>query len=788
MSGPLTGVNILDVGTAGVGPWAVTLLGYLGANIVKLEGPAGDFHLGTPGAPGMMKDLFPIYTIAQLNKLTAAVDLKDPKSSDALERLIRQADIVSDNLRPGAIDRMGVGYERIRRLNPAIISASSPAWGEEGPMRNVAGLDPQVQMLSGFASLNGELEGRPERLRYPHLDFNASCFFAASMLLALVARERTGQSQRVTSGHLGSNITLLINAIGEYLATGIAPAPNGSASTATAPHQLFRCRDGLQLAVGVESDEQWARFCTALGHTDWLEDTRFASNRSRVKHREELATLIQAEFGRFNSRWWVILLEEARVPHSHVYDFDTMLRFNQQILENEYLVQVDVPHQGKMYLGGLPWEFEKTSLVQNRFPPPAPGQYTDQVMRTGFGTDGAFRPGSASQSNGAATRPLEGLRVIEATQGVAGPFAGLLLAEAGADVIKVEASEGDYARRFAPEGPTNGDSAAFAQLNRNKKGITINLASEAGQAALRELVRGADVFLEDWGPGVADGLGFGYDTLSRENPSLVYYALSAHGEKGPLRDLPTSELAMQAWTEFVRNVGQPQQPQRVGAEVANIGTGVLGFVGILAAIYHKLRTGDGQRVSASMLGTVMCLRTAQWSEYSRPDSWGGMYCDNTVLPPQYGYETKDAPIFFMMNFRTRDNSQEYYGLLKRLGMYEDVKDNPHFRIDGEVPLGGGPFAEEVRHVWERYLSKFTAEEAVEIINAHGGMAAELLRVDQLFDHPQIKTLRLLDHDSLGNGYVRAPWLGSWEHPAIVPAPALAQDTDEILSVVKATST
>ena len=779
MSGPLKDVNILDVGTAGVGPWAVTLLGYLGANIVKLEGPAGDFHLGVPGAPGMMKDLFPIYTIAQLNKWTAAINLKDPTTNEALERLISQADLVSDNLRPGAIDRMGVGYERIRSLNPTIISASSPAWGEEGPMRNVAGLDTQVQMLCGFASLNGEEGGRPERLRYPHLDFNASCFFAASMLLALVARERTGRGQRVTASHLGSNVTLLITRIAEYLATGVTPGPTGSASTATAPHQLFRCRDGRQLAIGVETEEQWRRFCAALDKSDWLKDPRFTTNRSRVAHREELAALVQAELERFNSRWWVILLEEAKVPHSHVYDFDTMLRFNRQVLENEYLVEVDVPHQGRMYLGGPPWEFEKMPLVQNRFPPPAPGQYTEQVVRTGFGSDGAFAGRRAPETDGAAMRPLEGLRVIEATQGVAGPFAGLLLAEAGAEVIKVEPPGGDYARQFAPAWVGSEDSAVFAQLNRNKKGVTLDLGSESGRGALRELVRGADIFLEDWGPGVAEGLGLGYESLGKENPHLVHYALSAHGEEGPFRDLPTCELAIQAWTENVRNVGQPGQPLRIGADIANIGTGVLGFVGILAALYYRLRTGEGQRVSASLLAAMMCLRTAQWSEYSRPDSWGGMYCDNTVLPPQYGYQTKDAPIFFMMNFRTRDNSEQYYGLLKRLGMYEDVKNDPHFIVEGEVPLGGGPFAEEVRHVWDRYLSKFTAEEAVDLINTHGGMAAELRRVDELFDHPQIKTLKLLDHDAEGNGYVRAPWLGPWEHPTIVAAPRLDQDTKQL---------
>ena len=778
MSGPLEGVNILDVGTAGVGPWAATLLGYLGANVIKIEGPAGDRHVGALGAGGVMNGIPTVYTIAQLNKWTSSLDLKDPQYKESVDRLIQQADVVMDNLRPGVVDRLGFGYEAIRRQNPAIVSASSPAWGDQGPMSDVPGLDPEVQVFCGFASMNGELGGPPEMLRYPLLDFNASCFFASSILLALIGRERTGSSARVTCSHLGSNIALLVTRIAEFLATGVAPGPMGSACSSAAPHQYFRCSEGHYLAVGVETDEQWHRFCTALGKTDWLEDPRFTTNRLRVEHEVELGTIIQAEFGRFASRWWVILLEEAAIPHSYVYDFDSMLRFNQQIVENEYLVQVDVPHQGRMYLGGLPWVFERTPLIQNRFPPPAPGQYTDQVVRSGFGTLGAFVARPASASNDTSTLPLAGLKVIEVCQGVAGPLVGLLLAEAGAEVVKVEPPQGDFARRLAPRSTSSDDSAIFDQLNRNKRSITLDLSSESDRAALRGLASTADVFLEDWGPGMAEGLGLGCDMLSKSNPKLVYFALSGHGEKGPLRDTPACELSIQAWTGYSKQLGRLDQPPlRVGADIVGIGTGVMGFLGILAAIHHFLRKGSGQRVSSSMLGTAMCLRTAQWAAYSRPRDWSGVYCLNTLLPPQHGYQTKDRPIYWSLN---NASEEQYLALLDRLGMLESVIEDPRFANGGRDSIGAGMYAHEVQDIWDHHLSKFSYQEALDIIHANGGMGAELLRLDELFHHPQVKTLELLENDKDGNAYLRAPWKSEWKRAPTVPPPRLGQHSDELL--------
>ncbi len=772
MTGPLQDVNVLDLGVVGVGPWGATLLGLLGASVIKVEPPAGD---RIRQQPPLQSGLATTYSVVNLTKRGSVIDLKDPTNRASVERLLEQADVVMDNVRPAVLQRLGLHWDAVRQANPSVVSVSSSAWGDQGPLQDLPGLDYHMQMMSGCTSINGSPGDPGQMLRFPHLDFSTSSFLAASVLLGLLARERTGKGQRVSTTHFGSSIFLLMTRFAEYFVTSVPPSPQGSAAAATAPHRAFRCADGRFLLVGVESDEQFGRFCRAVERDELANDPRFATNRLRVQHRETLDEILEALFQSRPSRWWTYRLEDERVPCTNVKDFE-QLRFHQQVLENEFLKTIDPPTQKPLLTGNVPWDFSKTKTALR--PPPAPDRDTSKVLRDGFGRPAGGVAGAAAGAED--EPPLTGLRVVDASQGYAGPFVGLLLAEAGAHVVKVEPPGGDYARGFAPVTDA-GHAAAFAALNRNKESIELDLETVEGRKAFERLAGSADIVIEDWGPGVADGRGLGYEPLSRNRPGLVFCSISAFGDKGPYRDQPMSELVGQGWTGYPLNLGSPgDPPERFGPDIVGIGTGVMSFLGILAALYDKQRRGgQGQRIGISALGTMMFFRSAVWAAMTNPDRWeGDDYCNSEIKGRWFGYRAKDRPIYFNLNNCTEE---QYLDLLEKLGMLEEALADHRFGDAGREAVGLGQYAREVHGIWEKYFSTWPAAELADMINDHAGAAVPMQRLNEVFEHPQAKTLGLLDRDAAGHQYVRAPWRGSWTPPAITKPPECGEHTGDVLA-------
>src|SRR5262245_30809289 len=199
------------------------------------------------------------------------------------------------------------------------------------------------------------------------------------------------------------------------------------------------------------------------------------------------------------------------------------------------------------------------------------------------------------------TLALEGMRVLEITQVMSGPFCGLLLADMGADVIKVEKPQGDDSRRMVP--PTiNAESAPFMAINRNKRGIALDLKTGQGKEVFRQLAARADVLIENFRPGTMDGLGLGYDALSADNSSLIYCSISGFGQTGPYRDRGGFDLVAQAMSGMISITGNSDGPPvKVGVPIADLNAGIYACYAILAAYIHRLKTGEGQRIDTSLL-------------------------------------------------------------------------------------------------------------------------------------------------------------------------------------------
>src|SRR6266849_4021873 len=376
---------------------------------------------------------------------------------------------------------------------------------------------------------------------------------------------------------------------------------------------------------------------------------------------------------------------------------------------------------------------------------------------------------------------LSGFTIIDVTQGLCGPFGSMRLCDAGAEIIKIEPFFGDCARVMGP--PFVGDeSAVFLSLNRNKKSLALDMHKAEGQDIVRRLVAQADVLLEDLGPGEAEKLGLGDGDLRKLNPKLVYCAISAFGEEGPLRTLPGAELVIQAMADYTNSLGRiGEPPVRLGTDVASLNTGIFASQAVTAALFHRARGGQGQRVAVSMLGTLLHMRGIMWTAMTDPDDWYGFHLDSYTKPPDYGYKTKTGQVFFGLR---RGSSEDWDRLMISLGLEEYIND-PRFAGFGREATSIGRYAAEVKPVWEQAFKDMSNEEVVRLVHEFSGDAVPFMDYSALFAQPQVQELNVvqdIDHPTAGTFKTIGPVWRFSDTAAKVqsPPPTLGQHTEEIL--------
>lgn len=378
MPGPLDGIRVFDLTMAQVGPWSTQNLGALGADVMHIEqGGVDESGLGGAQTIMSMRGMSPLYIGWNMNKRGLFLDLKSQDGQEFAHRLLATCDVFVNNMRPGVPDRLGVGYEAVAAINPRIVYCTITGWGESGPMAPMQGADTQIQYYSGWASLNGP-EGQLSEV-YRHfstLDGTTGNYATQAILLALVARERTGRGQKIEINMLHALAAFQTSRLGSYALTGEVPMPSGSAAIATAPDEAFQCADGRWLGVSVTSEDEWRRFCDAVKRPDLLEDAAYATNILRVAHRHELSATLAATFAEFPLQAWVNRFRHADVAWGAPLWFSE-LRHHEQVRANNALIEIETPW-GEVTTGGPPWRFSDTPARWTR--PPIPGEHTGEVM------------------------------------------------------------------------------------------------------------------------------------------------------------------------------------------------------------------------------------------------------------------------------------------------------------------------------------------------------------------------------------------------------------------------
>jgi crotonobetainyl-CoA:carnitine CoA-transferase CaiB-like acyl-CoA transferase len=367
-TGPLTGIRVFDVTMFMAGPWATMVLGMLGAEVLHVERPDIDWSQLNAGAAPLINGTASGYVAWNMNKRGVAIDFKEPDDLAFAYELIETCDVFVSNMRP--LERLGLGYEKLKEINPALVYCWATGYGSTGPRADERGNDARMQAVTGFWSTQGARGGAYEGYRHStQIDAVTGNLLAEAALLGLFARKRTGLGQCIEVTMLDAGALLQLPRMVEHFA-GMEHRPQGSSAFGTAPDRAFRCEDGQWLGVSVSSTRDWQRLCQAVDRPDLERDARFATNAARVSHREELEELLALVFATKPRAYWELTLSRSDVPWGAVSRWEE-LRYHQQVLANEYLVEVDADPWGRVWTGGPPWRFSRTPA--HVAGPPVPG-------------------------------------------------------------------------------------------------------------------------------------------------------------------------------------------------------------------------------------------------------------------------------------------------------------------------------------------------------------------------------------------------------------------------------
>ena len=354
--GPLHGIKIVDFSMFEVGPYSGSVLGLLGAHVIKVESTAGDSILmREPTQNGVPT---PYIGFNQGKSQTVGLDLKNPEDWEIAVAIIKEADILIENFRPGVTERLGIGYEAMSKVNPKLVYCSSSGYGQEGPIGFYGCADGFAAAFTGYYSVSGPKGGIAEKLRCSTQDATTSLSIVSGALLGLHAREVTGQGQWMQTSMLEAISFIQTHRYAEYFSTKVDPAGWGSALPNVVPDQAFKTHDAY-VAVSATSQEEWRNLCDALDMSSMASDPKFATNDDRVKHREELVKLLGEKFETLPSWWWSLKLHKHGVPCGRYLPLEEVF-YNEQIRENKFIVDVELPIAGKLSLAGPPFHFSET--------------------------------------------------------------------------------------------------------------------------------------------------------------------------------------------------------------------------------------------------------------------------------------------------------------------------------------------------------------------------------------------------------------------------------------------
>jgi len=378
---PLSGIRVLDFTRLFAGPFCTMLLGDLGADVVKIEAPDGDpiRHQGPPFHHGHSMS----YLAVNRNKRSIVLDFKTAEHKAIAAQLAQAADVIVENFRPGVMDRLGLGYEKVAAGNPRVVYASMSGMGADGPDRDLGAFDLTIQAEGGYMSITGERGGAPIKLGTSAFDLICGQYAMGSIVTALLSRERTGRGQRLETSLFESEITFLVDAAMEYFLTGRNREKWGSEHAAQAPYQAFQSADGW-VVIGAGMQKLFESLLKVLDRLDLLQDPRFADLAGRVQHRSELQQILKAELAKHGTASLIERLRAEGVPCAPVNNMAQVFN-HRQALHRGMVQHVEHPDYGRIPVVGPAVKYSEFDIAAGWQAPPELGEHTGAVLNDWLG-------------------------------------------------------------------------------------------------------------------------------------------------------------------------------------------------------------------------------------------------------------------------------------------------------------------------------------------------------------------------------------------------------------------
>ena len=383
MTGLLDGVRVLDLSQMLAGPFGTMMLADLGADVIKIE-TLGEGDRTRSMGPHFIQGESAYFISINRNKKSVTINLKEDEGRKVFYDLVKHADVVFDNFRPGVTERLKIDHDCLAKINPKIVTVSISAYGVKGPYQDLPAFDLTIQALGGAMSYTGEPGRDPVRMGIPMGDLAGAMFSAYSIVSALYAREKTGKGAHVDISLIDSIVALHTYVVQYYLFSGQVPQPIGSAHQSVVPYQSFKTKD-IYIVIAVYTDKFWEGLCRALGVDNLTRDPRFSNNEKRRENRTILIPMLADIFRTKPGHEWLEIINKHGVPCAPINTIDRVVS-DPQILQNGMIAELDIPGYGKLKTLGNPVKVKGHKDTYRT--PPKLGENTEEILKSLCGYSG----------------------------------------------------------------------------------------------------------------------------------------------------------------------------------------------------------------------------------------------------------------------------------------------------------------------------------------------------------------------------------------------------------------